>query len=732
MNKRRLTGLLCTAILLAGLFAACGGSDTDQNLTAPTTRAEAQQTQATTTAPETFNTQAGTYWKTEGFDGAENDAGDYWSDLFLWADGTGYFRFSQATPAGHFYGIHDITACDWSLDGGVLTLFSPGTKTVLYTGSVAGEALTLHYDGYTSETISMGQADMPPYGAQWILSELYGTWQMTGYTDAAGRHHTVGGYFASEITIDPVIGVYFWVAEPTANRFELAGDVSIGTQEHDTWQPYARGPIWAGCVNEAWHVELTGSADPNVQFFATYADGKLLLSKADSRDPNRYPASFTAEFEYVGHPADLGDDYSRGSVQTRFAEQAYAPILDEYRYAFQQGGDVDTVTDHLVSFLEDAAQVDAQQPRALAYSLDEPMRSGSPIGYAIRDINEDGIPELFILTQDGDSGDETINALFTLRGGETALVDAYWSRNSCTLAADGTLYIDSSSGADSSTSAAYRLSAQTGTLIKALGGTRHDVTAAEAGLFFTLLTDAPAGSASGAAAVYPFTSIVGYQGKVYSLYAAPEIPNFAGVHGSDKLTPLPKAIGTRLESEGLYVYSFTLYQDKIYYLAAEPGSDITPGAVYRCNMDGSQNEKLADAYNYATCMLSDGWLYFDIEADWDAPEVFKLDLSDTGSVQPGAFPTDIEPGIVDYQGFYYYFSDGTLYKKDGQTEAVSAIQTLESGPTNTYGDGYVMAVVNDTIYYATSGEYSENGNTFLFGVSIHGGTGELLASWFVS
>ena len=244
--------------------------------------------------------------------------------------------------------------------------------------------------------------------------------------------------------------------------------------------------------------------------------------------------------------------------------------------------------------------------------------------------------------------------------------------------------------------------------------------------------------------VYHFNTIVEYNGKVYSIYAAPEIPNFTGVKGSTKLTPLPAGIGDYLASSGeeLFVYSFTIYQDKIYYLAAEPGSDITSGVINRCNLDGSQHELLTYANNYSTCMISDGWLYSDGETDGGDFITCTLSLnSPTFNFFQVDFPENIDPGIVLYNGFIYYFSDSTLYKKDIQNEtqsgpeSASSIMTNAPSPMNVYNGGFVIAVVNDTVYYATAGEYSDNGaggNTYLFGVSIYGGTPELLATWFAS
>ena len=125
------------------------------------------------------------------------------------------------------------------------------------------------------------------------------------------------------------------------------------------------------------------------------------------------------------------------------------------------------------------------------------------------------------------------------------------------------------------------------------------------------------GIALAAEPVYIFNTIVAYNARAYSIYAAPEIPNFIGIKGSTAFSPLPDGIGKYLaaEDENRYVYNFTIYQDKIYYLAAEPGSDTTFGAVYRCNLDGNQNELLVYANNLSVCMISSGQLYYSAETD---------------------------------------------------------------------------------------------------------------------
>ena len=755
---KRVLCLLCATVIAGLLLTACNVVDFFSNPKTIPQTTDNSGTQVTPVKNEgSFAAQAGSYWKMAGFDGIENANGDYWSDLFLWEDKTGCFRFSQATPASQYYGIHDVIPCDWSSgENGAITLFSPGTQIVLYTALVEGGVLTLQYDGYTNETIRMEQSNMPPFGSQWTVLDLHGTWQMTSYTDAASGTHTaahltkdnVNSYFASEITLDAVEGVLFWIADPSNNCAEIVGNMNIGYRD-DTWHPVTQGAIWKGCVNEAWYVELTGNSDTHVGMEVTYADGKLLLKKTDANQPDRFPASFTAEYKYIGSRDDMGagSDTETGTDTAikRFAEAAFGTVLHRYRQMLQSEEDADIITERLVDYLQYDAQLeDEQQVIELRYSIEEPLRGNSRLGYGFRDINNDYIPELFILSEDDYTNDYTINAIYTLQGGSVVFVDAYWSRSRCALAADGLLHLSGSSGADDSFYASFSLNARTGKLQLVELFDDFDFpgfTTKEAGLVFTPFKNQVVNGASHtdgmqneAKQISLFSTIVGYKGKVYSLYAAPEIPNFIGIQGSTQFTPLPEAIGRFLEDEEeyFYVYDFTIYEDHIYYLAAEAGSDVTSGAVYRCNMDGTLNTLLVYANNLSMCMLSDGWLYYSAETDGGDFVVSKVDLNETDIPYSSDFPKDSLPDVYTYQGCRYYFFDRTLYKQDVQTEATTPLVTVSEGPMSMYAEGMVVAVVNDTVYFVTAGEEYENCNTFLFGVNVNGGDSALLASWFTS
>ena len=231
---------------------------------------------------------------------------------------------------------------------------------------------------------------------------------------------------------------------------------------------------------------------------------------------------------------------------------------------------------------------------------------------------------------------------------------------------------------------------------------------------------------------HPFSPIFGYDGTVYSIYASPEMPNFIGLEGSEQFTPLPKAISEYLKSEGedLYVYSFAIYQDKIYYLAAGAGSDVTYGSIYRCNLDGSGNDKLVSVVKSSTyCMIANDALYYDAETAMGEHYVNAIDIVSLRQQEYSDLPVYVELEVVTYDGFFYYFSDSTLYKKQINTERESLVTSLTADPMNASGC-YVIAVVYGTVYYATLGEKDSRGRAYLFGVSIYGGTSEPLASWF--
>lgn len=70
--------------------------------------------------------------------------------------------------------------------------------------------------------------------------------------------------------------------------------------------------------------------------------------------------------------------------------------------------------------------------------------TSSSYGYVLKDINDDGVLELFWVSEDLD----TIFAVFTLSGMDVQLLDAFWSRYSCRVTDNGELFTLGSSAAD--------------------------------------------------------------------------------------------------------------------------------------------------------------------------------------------------------------------------------------------------------------------------------------------
>ena len=129
-------------------------------------------------------------------------------------------------------------------------------------------------------------------------------------------------------------------------------------------------------------------------------------------------------------------------------ELAYIPVLDEYA--------------DFVSTLEREGYNDYYDYMDITCDMDEPwtfflesdyvsdLRNN--LGYALADVNGDGVPELFLLSrQDTPSGDYLVHAIYTLADARPNLLAYFWSRYRCSVCVDGRLYIEGSSGAEDST-----------------------------------------------------------------------------------------------------------------------------------------------------------------------------------------------------------------------------------------------------------------------------------------
>ena len=80
-------------------------------------------------------------------------------------------------------------------------------------------------------------------------------------------------------------------------------------------------------------------------------------------------------------------------------------------------------------------------------------------GYAIKDLNSDGIDELVLLDDD-----YKISVIFSMVGGNPILLDSYIPRGSCWIDGEGLLHVNGSGGADVFSNTVYRIANGGGSL----------------------------------------------------------------------------------------------------------------------------------------------------------------------------------------------------------------------------------------------------------------------------
>lgn len=74
-----------------------------------------------------------------------------------------------------------------------------------------------------------------------------------------------------------------------------------------------------------------------------------------------------------------------------------------------------------------------------------------------------------------------------------------------------------------------------------------------------------------------------------------------------------------------FIYSFAIYYDKIYYLTGGQGSSDVLASIYRCNIDGADNELIVNNAEVGDFWIVDGCLYYQVFRDWD--NYYGLNLS---------------------------------------------------------------------------------------------------------
>jgi|GEM_PF-1159805 len=139
------------------------------------------------------------------------------------------------------------------------------------------------------------------------------------------------------------------------------------------------------------------------------------------------------------------------NMEERAAETRYSTVIEAYRELANCENKGETEIQKLCDKLATAANIFGIKAEYELWSSCIDARDSS-LGYAIHDINGDGISELVILSED-----YFVHAIYSLCEGAPTLVGAYWSRSNCTIAESGALVTRANSGATDWCWAVYSL-----------------------------------------------------------------------------------------------------------------------------------------------------------------------------------------------------------------------------------------------------------------------------------
>ena len=120
---------------------------------------------------------------------------------------------------------------------------------------------------------------------------------------------------------------------------------------------------------------------------------------------------------------------------------AYSSVIDEYRAAYAQG--------------------EGRFEYAMEHDLSEVVRYSTGVGYALKDLDKNGIPELIIEGIGTDDFSEGIAyGIYTLVNNQPVNIATSWARNRYYICTDNTILNEGSGGAGHSVITVYRLSGQ--------------------------------------------------------------------------------------------------------------------------------------------------------------------------------------------------------------------------------------------------------------------------------
>ena len=224
----------------------------------------------------------------------------------------------------------------------------------------------------------------------------------------------------------------------------------------------------SSCAIEPGGVIESEAAGKNIETTEMTEATEIMEDTEDTEDAKDTEATEVAETEIAAE--DVAEI------------KKYEEILDAYsEISLVEWGD-EKAEDALDNFLDKVNKIIAK-PSTLqdesAYQLQSSAYElyGVDLGYALHDINSDGISELILLSEDF-----FVHSIYSLYNNETPIfVGGYWSRNRCIIDDMGTLYIHGSNGAADGISASYILGKNTAELqlVELIGMESYDAETGE-------------------------------------------------------------------------------------------------------------------------------------------------------------------------------------------------------------------------------------------------------------
>lgn len=163
------------------------------------------------------------------------------------------------------------------------------------------------------------------------------------------------------------------------------------------------------------------------------------------------------------------------------------------------------------------------------------------------------------------------------------------------------------------------------------------------------------------------------------------------------------------------IYSFCYYNERIYYLTGEEGSDILPASIYSCDINGSDNKLIVDdAANNTEIYIVNNYMYYN--------QVKELpDYYTNAGINRVNLENNVSEKFVNNDSAYMYFCDeNNLYYSDSSSVGTyysidyngQNINKLADNADETPGDYSISKFIKDDMIYYISGNklYSQRRN----------------------